>query len=196
MRGATRAWVGVGSNVGDREAAIRSAAESLDRSTGIAVRAMSALRETAPVGVPGQRRYVNAVVEIETCLEPHRLLARCLAIEAAHGRDRRVEERWGPRPLDLDVLLYGDAIIAERDLTVPHPRMHERLFVLVPMAELAPAQLHPVLGRTMESLCESHRRVVGGQDGEEIPCSGEPDPGNGRTAQRTESPQCPEKPGG
>ena len=196
MTATATAWVGVGSNVGDREAAIRSGVEALDRSEGIAVQAMSALRETVPVGFADQGRYLNAVVEIATCLNPRQLLARCLAIEAAHGRDRGSEQRWGPRRLDLDLLLYGDAVIEEADLTVPHPRMHERLFVLVPMAELAPEQVHPVLGRTMESLCESRRRLGGGECGADRWCSSEPGNGIGRTAERSSAPQRPENAGG
>jgi len=187
MNHPTTAYVALGSNLGDREAAIRSAVDALDRSAGLAVTAMSALRETSPIGAPGQGRYLNAVVRIRAFLTPHRLLERCLIIEAAHGRDRRDEPRWGPRPLDLDVLLYGEEIIDGPDLTVPHPRMHERLFVLEPMAEIAPALIHPVLGRTMESLCQTLLAGSAAECGSDMWCSCEQPPPRGRTAQRLDA---------
>jgi 2-amino-4-hydroxy-6-hydroxymethyldihydropteridine diphosphokinase len=129
----TRAYVGFGSNLGDREAAIRGAAERLG------VRRLSTLRETEPWGpVPDQPKYLNAVGELETELSPRALLEELLATEKAFGRDREGAVRFGPRTLDLDLLLYGSERLEEPDLTVPHPGLHEREFMLEPLAELAP----------------------------------------------------------
>ena len=146
------AFIGLGSNLGDREAVIASGIRMLDARAGIAVRASSSIIETEPVGLVEQGRFLNAVAQLETTLEPRLLLDACLGIEAAHGRDRSVEHRWGPRRLDLDLLLYGDRVIDEPDLTVPHPRLHERMFVLRPLAELAPMFEHPVSGETISRL--------------------------------------------
>ncbi len=130
----TRAAIGLGSNLGDRARHIADAVGSLAE-TGSLVR-VSSLYETAPVGGPEQGPYVNAVVVIETDLVVRDLLVRCLEIEREHGRERR--ERWGPRTLDLDVLLYGQQSVAGPDLTVPHPRMTQRRFVLEPLLEAWP----------------------------------------------------------
>lgn len=130
----TRAAIGLGSNLGDRARHIADAVGSLAE-TGSLVR-VSSLYETAPVGGPEQGPYLNAVVVIETELPVRDLLARCLEIEREHGRERR--ERWGPRTLDLDVLLYGQQLVTGPDLTVPHPRMTERRFVLEPLLEAWP----------------------------------------------------------
>jgi 2-amino-4-hydroxy-6-hydroxymethyldihydropteridine diphosphokinase len=151
----TRAYIALGSNVGDRHATIVSAARALQDTDGIDITAMSSIIETPPVGETRQGCYLNAVIELDTTLPPRPLLSRCLQIEADHGRDRTRERRWGPRPLDLDVLLWGDTVIDEPGLSIPHPRMYERLFVLGPLAEIAPALIHPVLGRSIQSLRES-----------------------------------------
>jgi 2-amino-4-hydroxy-6-hydroxymethyldihydropteridine diphosphokinase len=148
------AFVAAGSNLGDRRALITSAVDALARHEAIAVTAVSAIIETAPIGQPAQGPYLNAVIALETSLKPHELLRACQQIEAAHGRNRAAEQRWGPRRLDLDLLLYGDAVIDEPALVLPHPRMHERSFVLDPLAELAPALVHPVLGRSIAELRE------------------------------------------
>jgi len=129
-----RAAVGLGSNLGDRARHIADAVASLAE-TGSLVR-VSSLYETAPVGGPEQGPYLNAVVVIDTELPVRELLERCLEIEREHGRERR--ERWGPRTLDLDVLLYGEQSVVGPDLTVPHPRMTERRFVLEPLLEAWP----------------------------------------------------------
>lgn len=129
-----RAFLGLGSNLGDRLANLERAVRSLDASAAITVVRTSRVYETAPVGPP-QPDYLNAVVEVATTLTARELLERCLAVEAEMGRARR--ERWGPRVIDVDVLTYDDARIDEPDLVVPHPRMHERAFVLVPLLELA-----------------------------------------------------------
>ena len=127
-----RAFLGLGSNLGDRWAYLREAVASLPD-----VVALSPVYETSPVGGPeGQRPYLNCVVELDTELGPRELLAVARGLEAAAGRERG--ERWGPRTLDVDVLLVDDLSVDESDLVVPHPRMWERRFVLAPLADLAP----------------------------------------------------------
>jgi 2-amino-4-hydroxy-6-hydroxymethyldihydropteridine diphosphokinase len=135
-----RAYVGLGANLGDREAAIRAAAEQLG-----AVR-LSTIRETEPWGYEDQPRFLNAVAELETDLSPRALLDRLLEIERELGRTRD-GPRWGPRTIDLDLLLYDDERLDEPGLTVPHPRLHERRFVLEPLAELDPGLEVPGRGR-------------------------------------------------
>ncbi len=134
----TRAYLGLGANLGDREASIRGALARLDATPGIRVVRQSTLRETEPVGGPPQGPYLNGVAEIDTTLPAYALLALCKACERDAGRDFDAE-RNAPRPLDLDVLLFGDERIDTRDLVVPHPRMHERSFVAQPLAELGVA---------------------------------------------------------
>jgi 2-amino-4-hydroxy-6-hydroxymethyldihydropteridine diphosphokinase len=128
-----RAFVGLGSNLGDREENLRRA---LARLAELGPLRCSSIRETDPVEVTDQPRFLNAAAEIQTELAPRDLLDRLLAIERALGRDRRRERRFGPRLVDLDLLLYGDEVIAEPGLTVPHPRLAERVFVLEPLDEL------------------------------------------------------------
>jgi len=146
----TRAYVGLGSNLGDREGTIRAAVAALGEEEGIEVVAVSTLRDTEPVGVGGQPRYLNGAAELETTLSARELLDRLLAVEQRFGRVR-VPGEHGPRTLDLDLLLYGDEAIDEPELHVPHPRLHERRFVLEPLAELAPGLVVPGRG-DMESL--------------------------------------------
>jgi 2-amino-4-hydroxy-6-hydroxymethyldihydropteridine diphosphokinase len=131
----TRAFIGLGANLGDREAAIRHALLLLDRTPGCRVTRVSRLRETRPVGGPPQADFLNGVAELATTLEPRALLATLQDLERRAGR-RAPRERDGPRPLDLDLLLFGDARIREPDLVVPHPRIGERAFVLEPLREL------------------------------------------------------------
>jgi 2-amino-4-hydroxy-6-hydroxymethyldihydropteridine diphosphokinase len=131
----TIAYIGLGANLGDREENLRAALELLGKLGPLRV---SSFRETDPVGVTEQPRFVNAVAELETDLGAGALLQQLLEIERELGRDRSREERWGPRTIDLDILLYGNEVIEEPGLTVPHPRLAERRFVLEPLHELAP----------------------------------------------------------
>ena len=146
----TRAYVGLGANLGDREATIHAALDALDAEDGIEVVAVSALRETEPVGVGEQPLFLNGAAALETALSAPELLDRLLELEQRFGRVR-IPGEHGPRTLDLDLLLYGEETIEEPGLTVPHPRLHERRFVLEPLAELDPALLVPGRG-TVESL--------------------------------------------
>ena len=143
------AFIGLGANLGDRMESLRAAVEELAREPGFLLRQTSSVYETEPVGPP-QPRYLNAVVRIGTLLSPRVTLRRLLEIEELLGRVRR--ERWGSREIDLDLLLYGDRIVAEGALRVPHPRLHERAFALVPLAEIAPDAHHPQMARTAAEL--------------------------------------------
>lgn len=146
----TRAYVGLGANLGERETTIRAAVEALDAEDGIVVVAVSALRETEPVGVGDQPLFLNGAAALETELAAPELLARLLEIEQRFGRVR-IPGEHGPRTLDLDLLLYGNETIEEPGLTLPHPRLHERRFVLEPLAELDPGLVIPGRG-VVESL--------------------------------------------
>jgi len=150
----TRAYVGLGANLGDRERTLRAAVDALAAEDGIEVVAVSTLRETDPVGVGEQPRYLNGAVAVETTLAPRELLGRLLSIEQRFGRVR-VPGEHGPRTLDLDLLLLGDAVLDEPGLTVPHPRLHERRFVLEPLAELAPGLVVPGCGDVDSLLAET-----------------------------------------
>lgn len=150
----TRAFVALGSNLGDRERTLRGAVAALAAEPGIEVVAVSSLRDTAPVGVTDQPRFLNGAVELETSLDPGELLERLLAVERRFGRVREGAPEHGPRTLDLDLLLHGDATVDQPGLRVPHPRLHERRFVLEPLAELAPGL--EIRGRgTVEDLLAS-----------------------------------------
>jgi 2-amino-4-hydroxy-6-hydroxymethyldihydropteridine diphosphokinase len=143
------ALIGLGANLGDRMEALRTAVEQLAREPGFLLRGTSRVYETEPIGPP-QPRYLNAVVKIGTLLSPRTTLRRLLEIEELLGRVRR--EHWGSREIDLDLLLYGDRIVADGALRIPHPRLHERAFALVPLAELAPDAYHPQMARTAAEL--------------------------------------------
>jgi 2-amino-4-hydroxy-6-hydroxymethyldihydropteridine diphosphokinase len=145
------AFVAIGSNLGDRERHLAAAVAGLRATPGVATLVCSQIYETAPVGPPGQGPYLNAVARLETSLAPRALLERCLALENAAGRVRS-GVRNEARSLDLDLLLYGDRCIEEPGLYVPHPRLHERPFVLAPLRELAPERRHPRLGRRVAAL--------------------------------------------
>jgi 2-amino-4-hydroxy-6-hydroxymethyldihydropteridine diphosphokinase len=146
-------FVGIGSNLGDREAHVRAALELLAAEPGIELEEISQLRETDPVGVLDQPRFLNAAARLTTDLEPRALLDRLLAIERDLGRVR-TDERYGPRTIDLDLLLYGDREVDEQGLRVPHPRLAERRFVLEPLVELDPALVVPGRG-SVQSLLAS-----------------------------------------
>jgi len=132
-----RAYVGLGSNMGDRERMLWGAIHMLAFNPEVDVAAVSSLRETDPVGVVDQPRFLNAAVAVDTELGPRALLELLLSVERELGRTRECR-RFGPRTIDLDLLLYGDEVVDEPDLTVPHPRLHERRFALEPLAELDP----------------------------------------------------------
>jgi 2-amino-4-hydroxy-6-hydroxymethyldihydropteridine diphosphokinase len=149
-----RAFVGLGSNLGDREGTLRAAIGRLRGLPDTEVRAVSTLRNTEPVGELEQPRFLNGAVELETSLPPRALLDALLELERALGRDRSSVPAQGPRTLDLDLLLYGEDTIAEPGLEVPHPRLHERSFVLEPLAELDPGLVLPGRGPVQDLLAK------------------------------------------
>jgi len=146
------AWIGMGANVGDRLGNFRTALAELESLDATRVARVSSVYDTAPWGVTEQERFLNAVIELETEMAPRDLLAALLRIEERCGRVRY--ERWGPRTLDLDILLYDDVVIDEEELIVPHPRLAQRAFALVPLAELEPTLGVPGLGATVAALLE------------------------------------------
>ena len=150
------AYVGLGANLGDPRRQVEQALRELNEIPDTRLRARSSLYRSDPVGYAAQPDFVNAVAELETRLPAARLLAELQAIEARHGRSRSFAN--APRTLDLDLLLFGDERIAAPELTVPHPRMHERAFVLAPLVEIAPEAAIPGLGKASELLerCASH----------------------------------------
>lgn len=147
---AVTAYIGLGANLGDMAAALDAARADLAALPGTTLEATSRLYRSAPVGVTGQPDYINGVARLRTTLSADELLTALMGIEAAHGRTRQY--RMAPRTLDLDLLLYGDAHIDTERLTVPHPRMHVRAFVLAPLAELAPELVIPGAGRVADLL--------------------------------------------
>ncbi len=146
------AFLSAGSNLGDRKANLERAFAALQKA-GAKPKRISSLFETEPVGFREQPWFLNAALEVETDLSPLGLLDVCLAIEVAEGRVRSF--RNAPRTLDLDILLYGDRVMEDSRLVIPHPRLAERRFVLEPLAQLAPDLLHPVLKKSIRSLLES-----------------------------------------
>jgi len=148
----TTAFVGIGSNLGDRESHLSRAVELLSTADNIEVSAVSQIRETEPVGPVEQAPFLNAAVRVETELAPRELLHLFLGIEERMGRVRR--ERFGPRTIDLDLLLYGDEVVDEPGLTVPHPRLTERRFALEPLSDLDPGLTIPGSGPISALLAE------------------------------------------
>ncbi len=145
------AGIGIGSNLGDRQAHCRDAIKRL-RSAGCTILTISSFIETEPWGLSNQPPFLNGAVLIETRLTPHELLKLLLSIESDMGRIRT--ERWGPRIMDLDILLYDDIILRSEDLSIPHPHLHERAFALEPLVEIAPDMIHPVLNETLAALLQ------------------------------------------
>ena len=152
--------IALGSNIGDREQNLVGAIRALER-LGVSITRQSSFYLTEPVGGPEQEWFLNAVAQGETALTPEELLRVCLQIEEEFGRERRV--RNGPRTLDLDVLFYGDERFATETLEIPHPRLHERRFVLEPLVEVDPERVHPVLGTGVQELlktCPDRSKVL------------------------------------
>ncbi|MDZ7697094.1 MAG: 2-amino-4-hydroxy-6-hydroxymethyldihydropteridine diphosphokinase [Deltaproteobacteria bacterium] len=144
------AYIGLGANLDDRLGRLREAIARVNDLSGCSITGVSSFYRTEPVGVAGQRWYVNGAVRVATSLRPRSLLRGMLNIESLMGRERRA--KWDPRVIDLDLLLYGNEIVDQGGLTLPHPLMHERRFVLIPLVELAPDLVHPVLGKTIMDL--------------------------------------------
>jgi 2-amino-4-hydroxy-6-hydroxymethyldihydropteridine diphosphokinase len=151
----TLVYVGLGSNLGDRLGHLEGALRALEATPDVAVLEVSRFYETEPVGPP-QPAYLNAVAKLSTPLSPRAVLKRLLEIERSEGRERG-PQRNAPRTLDLDLLLYGELCLAEGDLILPHPRLHERGFVLEPLSDLAPGLVHPILRETIAVLANSVR---------------------------------------
>jgi 2-amino-4-hydroxy-6-hydroxymethyldihydropteridine diphosphokinase len=147
----SRVFIGLGSNEGNRLEHLSKAVKALGVLEGVRVVQMAPIIETEPMGGPPQGPYLNTVVELETSVEPIELLHALQSIERHVGRVPS-PQRWAPRPIDLDLLFYDDRVIQEPALTIPHPRLHERRFVLEPLAQLAPALVHPVLKQAVTEL--------------------------------------------
>ncbi|WP_341732382.1 2-amino-4-hydroxy-6-hydroxymethyldihydropteridine diphosphokinase [Microcoleus sp. EPA2] len=148
----TKCAIALGSNLGDSLTILKSAIETLNNTPEIEVKSHSSWYQTAPVGPP-QPDYINACAILEVTLEPQQLLAKLLEIEIKFNRIR--QEKWGPRTLDLDLLLYDNLVLETPTLTLPHPRMTERAFVLVPLAEIAPDWVHPVTGSAIGQMVKT-----------------------------------------
>ncbi|MFO7577511.1 MAG: 2-amino-4-hydroxy-6-hydroxymethyldihydropteridine diphosphokinase [Pelovirga sp.] len=155
-----RAFIGLGGNLGDPLRCFREVRQSLSTAPATLVVASSPLYRTAPVGGPaGQPDYLNAVIELQTALPPNQLLTFCRHLEQSAGRRRTV--RWGPRTLDLDLLFVGDRVLSTPRLTLPHPRLHQRRFVLQPLCDLAAELIHPLFGLTVAALLTALPRDEG-----------------------------------
>ncbi len=155
-------YLGIGSNVGRREENCLRAVSLLEEN-GVIITKHSAMHETEPWGVKDQRQFVNMAVEAETDVSPRELILLLKKIESAMGR--LPGKKWGPRVIDIDILMYDNLEMNEADLTVPHPLMHERVFVLGPLSEIAPEKVHPVLHKTVRELLDqkASRRTISGR---------------------------------
>lgn len=147
-------FIALGSNQGDRELNLLRAVAEIGKFPDSRITALSGFYDTEPVGPVDQPNFLNGVLRVETALSPRHLLAELQRIETEVFRRVR-DVQWGPRPMDLDILLYGDLILEEEGLVIPHPRLHERRFVLVPLAEIAPGQIHPKFGKRVDELLRS-----------------------------------------
>lgn len=147
-----KVYLSVGSNLGDRTAHLKETRSWVERLPKTKFLRSSSVHETDPVGGPPQGKYLNAIWEIETALLPRKLKNELKRIEQTLGR--KASFRNAPREIDLDIILYGDQVVEESDLQIPHPRFHERGFVLEPLAELVPGKIHPTLGKTVKELLE------------------------------------------
>ncbi|MBI5400250.1 2-amino-4-hydroxy-6-hydroxymethyldihydropteridine diphosphokinase [Candidatus Saganbacteria bacterium] len=160
-------YLSLGSNVGDREEYIEQANFLLEKNPRIQVVKHSSNIETEAEGGANQPPFINSAVMIKTSLPPHQLLDVCQEIETTLGRERELE--WGPRTIDIDILLYGDEIVSDEKLQIPHPLLHERMFVLRPLREIAPNALHPIMEKTIEALYEERKTEAGEKYDDELP---------------------------
>ncbi|MDS3947915.1 2-amino-4-hydroxy-6-hydroxymethyldihydropteridine diphosphokinase [Staphylococcus epidermidis] len=152
-----KAYLGLGSNIGNRELQLNETIKILHAYQGIQVTQVSHIYETEPVGYTNQPKFLNLCIEIETELNPQSLLKCCLATEQQLHRKREI--RWGPRTLDVDILLFGDQIIEQDNLSVPHPRMKERSFVLIPLNDIATNQIEPISNKSIGQLVVTDNSV-------------------------------------
>ena len=166
-KGVTIAYLGLGSNVGDREEYIEQAIFLLEKNPKIEMVKHSSNFETEAEGGGNQPPFINAVAAVKTKLDPYQLLDLCQEIEATLGREREIE--WGPRTIDIDILLYNDDVISDDRLQVPHPLMHERIFVLKPLREIAPQMMHPILEKSIDTLYEEKKTEMGEKYDDELP---------------------------
>jgi len=144
--------LGLGSNLGNREKNLRNALREISQI--VVIKKRSSIYETTPVGYKEQGLFLNMVISIETDLDPTELVVKLQKIEHKMGRNRSKEIFWGPREIDIDILLYKNEIIREKNLKIPHPEMHKRKFVLIPLEEIAPDIIHPKLKKSIKELCE------------------------------------------
>lgn len=165
--GPKRVFLGLGSNVGDREEFIEQAYFLIGKIKGVEVMRRSSNYETQPEGDSDQPAFINAVLEIKTELPPKKLMSEFQQIETALGRERETE--WGPRTIDIDLLFYDNLILSEDNLQIPHPLVHERLFILEPLKEIAPGFIHPVIEKSIEDLLEERKVDSGHNYDDELP---------------------------
>jgi len=166
-KGSKLTYLSLGSNVGDREEYIEQAVFLLGKTKGIEIVKRSADYESQPEGNTEQPLFINAVVGINTKLSPHKLLEIIQETEEALGREREVE--WGPRPIDIDILFYQDQVVSDDKLQIPHPLLHERIFVLKPLSEIAPQLMHPVLEKDIKALYDERKAELGDKYDDELP---------------------------